>query len=87
MLTANSWANALHAATTPREKAVILLQRAQQRQSKKLIEQDIAEAINHIPWFTISSVEHLLKYHSLPYTQAGLHEAARRFAELIPTIK
>lgn len=77
MLTANSWADALHAARTPTDKAKILLQRAQQRQSKKLIEQDINEAVILInPCWSPSLLVALLASRDIPYSQVGLHKLA-----------
>jgi len=78
MLTHNSWADALHAATTPEQKAEILLTRAQQRQSKRLICEDLQEALNLLHPTEPYTPEIALQWYNLPYSQAGLHELAKR---------
>lgn len=67
----NSWADALHAATTPDEKVKILLNRAKQRTSKKLIEQDINEALQIMG--SKETAQELLQRLNLQYTQMMLH--------------
>ena len=82
MLTANSWADALHAATTPTDKARILLTRAQQRSSKRLAADDIAVALIHLNRSYENAID-LLRDYDLPWSQSGLHKAAERLLQTI----
>ena len=82
MLNSPSWADALHAADTPQDKAKVLLTRALGRGSKNLIAGDIAEALTLLEYHTTSPQE-LLETFSLPWTQIGLHTAAERLLKAI----
>ena len=84
MLNTPSWADALHLANTPREKAVILLQRAIQRTSKRLAAEDITEALQQLE-HKATDAQALLDYYRLPFSMLGLRTAAQ--LQLDPTNK
>ena len=80
-----SWADAIHTAPTPQDKAWVHLQRALGRGSKQLIAADIDQALRELGR-SYSSGGYLLDS-GLPWTQQGLHAAARKLLDEIAITK
>jgi hypothetical protein len=77
----NSWADTYAAQSTDEGRAAVLLAQAYRKGSKRLIADLLQQAMDIHGYG--QEVEPYLEHHGLPYSQDGLLEAARRYAESV----